>query len=125
MNSCEKTELARQLREVNVRLRFWLENLGPGASSGPATPIQINAVLDELLRAGAWLQSGFPSGVAQEDAKGEFEFEITEYRQHLEKLRELLPFIHSQLLQERARLEAERTRLDAAAEWASASRQSL
>jgi hypothetical protein len=43
----------------------------------------------------------------------------------VEQLRELLPFIQSQLLRERARLEDQRTRVQSAAEWARASRQTL
>jgi hypothetical protein len=43
----------------------------------------------------------------------------------MERLRDLLPSIHAQLLAERARIEAERARLRAASEWACASRQTL
>lgn len=120
MNSLVKTELVGQLHEVNGSLRHLLHTLAPGISSAPATPLQINAVLDELLRAGEWLRAGSPR-----DPGPELNSEIAEYRQHLEQLRDLLPFIHSQLLQERARLEAERARLDSAAAWAHTSRQSL
>lgn len=120
MNSTMETELTGQLHEVNGNLRRLLHTLTPGIRSAPATPLQMNAVLDTLLRAGEWLRAGFPQNPAPE-----LEVAIAEYRQHLEQLRDLLPFIHSQLLQERARLEAERTRLDSAAEWAHTSRQSL
>jgi hypothetical protein len=120
MNSPAETDLTGQLHEVNGNLRHLLHSLAPGVRSAPATPLQMNAVLDELLRAGEWLRAGSPR-----DPRPELDSEIAEYRQHLEQLRDLLPFIHSQLLQERARLEAERARLDSAAEWAQTSRQSL
>ncbi len=124
MNSLAETELVHHLHEANGRLRFCLKTLAPGANSCPATPAQINAVLDELLHAGKLLQAGLPDPLPG-DREHPLNSEISEYRQHLEQLRDLLPFIHSQLLQERSRLEAERARLDAAAEWATTSRQSL
>jgi hypothetical protein len=40
-------------------------------------------------------------------------------------LRDLLPSLHRQLLAERSRLEAQRSRVQSAAQWARASRQTL
>ena len=53
------------------------------------------------------------------------EQELSDYRQNVEQLRELLPLIHRTLLNERARLEQERARVESAAEWARRSHQTL
>jgi hypothetical protein len=50
---------------------------------------------------------------------------LSEYRSSVERLRTLLPSIHSTLLEERARLERERARVQSAANWACRSRQTL
>jgi hypothetical protein len=95
----------------------------PG-SGQPATitPEYIAALLSELLRAGAGLRAE-PLPANGEDP--ELDRELEKYRTHVEQLRELLPGIHSQLLAERARLEAQRTRVRSASDWARASRQTL
>lgn len=51
--------------------------------------------------------------------------ELSEYRRNVERLRALLPSVHSTLLEERARLEQERVRVAAAQEWAGRSRQTM
>jgi len=76
-------------------------------------------LLSELMRAGEWLRA-LP---AERDA--ELAEELTAYRSNVERVRELLPSIHSTLLQARARLEQERTRVEAAAEWTRRSLQTL
>jgi len=114
---------AEELRETNGRMRVLLDTtLARQEQSAFTTPEQMAALLSELLRAGAVLR------VAPLPAKGsdpELDAELHEYRLHVERLRELLPSIHHQLLAERARLEAERTRVRSTAEWARASRQTL
>jgi len=121
-------EFAHTLRETNIRLRVWLDSLFPEAtqpersSSIPpraATPQQMAGLLSELMRAGQCLRS-LPS---EKDAA--LDQELSEYRASVERLRTLLPSIHSTLLEERARLERERARVQSAAEWASRSRQTL
>jgi hypothetical protein len=115
--------LSETLRETNQHLRHWLDyTITERGQLNAATPDHITALLSELSRAGAELRAQpFP-------AKGtdpELDRELEHYRRNVERLREILPFIHSQLLVERARLEAQRTRVQAAAEWARASRQTL
>lgn len=51
--------------------------------------------------------------------------EVAEFRNHLERLHELLPSLHVRLLHEQDRLEQENARLNAAAEWNKISRQTL
>ena len=114
---------AQNIRDTNRRLSFLLADVpaNPGLSA-VATPEHMAALLAELLRAGAALRA------EPRPAKGsdlELDTELDEYRRHVERLRELLPSIHRQLLAERARLEAQRTRVRSAAEWARASRQTL
>jgi len=50
----------------------------------------------------------------------ELDQELEQYRRNVERVRELLPSIHGQLLAERARLGAQRARVRSAAEWARA-----
>jgi hypothetical protein len=115
--------LYRRLRDANCRLGPRLDSLTPSqGNSVLATPEQLSALLSELLHAGAALRAQpLPLG----GADPELDFELTRYRRHVERLREMLPSIHSQLLLERSRLEAQRSRVKAAAEWARASRQTL
>jgi len=114
---------SQNLRDTNHRLRFWLESMV--ASHGqlaPATPEHMAALLSELLRVGAGLRA---EPIPAKGQDPELDGELEKYRRNVERLRELLPSIHSQLLGERARLEAQRTRVRSAAEWARASRQTL
>jgi len=112
---------ASALRETNQRLRTWLERLVPDREpTGLAASEHLMGLLSELRRAGEWLRAEMPS-----ERGAELEIELKTYRQNVERLHELLPFMHSQLLQEKARLEAERTRIEAAEAWARSSRQTL
>jgi hypothetical protein len=126
------------LRETNLRLLRWLDRMAEscpaescGAGSYPptfnhgkrslASPEDIAALLSELMRTGASLRAhASPAG-----ADPEFDLQLQRYREHVERLRAVLPSIHGQLLAERARLEAQRARVRSAAEWARASRQTL
>lgn len=110
------------LRETNHRLRFWLADMTPGNETAAATPEHLGSLLSELLRAGDLLRSQPPVSCGLDL---DFEHEVDEYRGHIERLRELMPVIHHQLLAERARIEKQRNRLRSAAEWAHASRQTL
>jgi hypothetical protein len=121
MPTATSTSLADNLRETNLRLRSQLDLLGPShVGRGYASPTQMAGLLSELLRAGAWLREGIPPAPDLE-----LEVELGEYRRNVERLRELLPFIHDQLLAERARIEDERRQVRLAGEWASGSRRTL
>jgi len=110
------------LRETNQRLLGWLDRMATGCEPRcVATPEDIASLLSELMQAGAGLRAQpVPPGTDPE-----FDRELAQYRGHVERLRDLMPSIHGQLLAERARLEAQRARLRSAAEWARASRQTL
>jgi hypothetical protein len=113
--------LTQNLRAANRRLLFWLDSFAfNDGSLAPATPQQMIGLLSELMRAGEWLRAGLPL-----ENDPELQAELAEYRRHVEKLRELLPSIHQQLLAERGRLEAERSRMGVVAEWACGARQTL
>jgi hypothetical protein len=118
------TELSHELHETNRRLCFWLDSLSDDATESvrpprAATPQQMAGLLSELMRAGENLRA-LP---AERDPR--LERELSAYRENVERLRALLPSIHTTLLQERARLEQERTRVGSAVEWARRSRQTL
>lgn len=111
------------LRQTNQRLRYWLDSmLAQSGGLGVITPEHITALLSELSRAGAALRTDPPP---IRIADPEFDQELNLYRRNVELLRELMPSIHNQLLVERARLEAQRARVQSAAQWAQASRQTL
>jgi hypothetical protein len=116
-------QLLQNLRGTNRRLGFWLDSMVArhGQPAG-VTPEPMAALLSELLRAGADLRAQ-PLPVKGDDP--ELDAEIETYHHNVERLRELLPSIHNQLLLERARLEAQRARVRSAGEWARASRQTL
>jgi hypothetical protein len=131
MLTLAQDQLARNLHETNDRLRFWLETLFPNeAPPAVATPQQMAGLLSELLRAGEWLRTGLPrAGASQagllQGQDPELEAELGNYRQNVERLRELLPSIQKVLLREKARLEAERAQIQSAAQWAAGSRSTL
>jgi len=117
------TSLLENLRGTNQRLHFWLDTLVP--ECGPpavATPEQMAGLLSELLNAGAALRA---EPVSANRSDPTLKIELETYRGNVERLRDLLPSIHGQLLAERARIEAQRARVQSAAEWARASRQTL
>lgn len=116
--------IAQNLRDSNSRLTYWLDSLIPDHGQAPAepraaSPQQMAGLLSELMRAGEWLRA-MP---AEKDPA--LEQELSEYRKNVLRLRALLPSIHGALLRERARLEQERARVGAAAEWSRRSRQTL
>jgi len=122
--SSTPNQLARNLEQTNSRLSFWLNRLIPPAGERPAemvvvSPEQMAGLLSELRRAGELLKT-LPA--QKEEALAQA---VAEYRRHIERLRDVLPSIHTALLRERARLEQERARVDAAAQWARSSRQTL
>jgi hypothetical protein len=115
--------ILQNMRDTNHRLSFWLNSMG--AEHGRpilATPEHMAAFLSELLRAGEELRAE-PTSATGSDP--ELAGELAQYRRHVERLRELLPSIHDQLLAERARLEAHRAQVRAADEWAGAFHQTL
>jgi len=117
-------KLVRELRETNSRLSQCLDSLIPSrmrpfAPACPATPQQMAGLLSELLRAGDWLRA------LPQEREPELEQELNQYRRNVERLRQVLPAIHSTLLEERSRLEQERARVESAAEWARRSRETL
>lgn len=111
------------LHETNDRLRFWLDGMiGECGGRRVVNQEDISALLSELSRTGAAFRAEPLPGQGTDP---ELDEELQQYRRHVELLRELLPSIHGQLLAERARLEAQRSRVRSAAEWARASRQTL
>lgn len=116
--------LLQKLRETNRRLSFCLDSMfvEAGPSSPAVTPEQMATLLSELLRTGAWLRVQ-PLPATETDP--ELNLELARYRSNVVRLRDLLPSIHSHLLLERAQLEAQRARVQSAAEWARASRQAF
>jgi hypothetical protein len=117
-------DLSQQLHDTNCRLGFWLDRLSanstrPASETAAATPQQMHGLLSELMLAGERLRA-----LPTEPEPG-LEKEVAAYRENVERLRALLPSIHSGLLRERSRLEQERLRVESAAAWARRSRQTL
>ena len=124
MPSPTSDQLTSDLHGTNCRLRRLLDSVESasvqsGVQTRVATPQQMAGLLSELMRAGQWLR-GLPK-----ESDAALEKELLTYRTLVERLRGLLPAIHSTLLQERARIEQERERVRSAAEWAQGSRQTL
>jgi hypothetical protein len=118
--------LIHKLREANRRLSFWMDSMAaPQDQPVIATPDQMAGLLSELLRAGSWLSAEPLPAMGNDENDGELNLELVRYRTNVERLRDLMPSIHRQLLLERAHLEAQRSRVQSAAHWARASRQAL
>jgi len=114
---------SQDFRETNRRLGNCLDNMLANEEQPVIpTPEHMAALLSELLHAGARLRA---KPLPTRGSDPELDGELDQYRRHVERLRELLPSIHRQLLAERARLEVERTRVRSAAQWARSSRQTL
>jgi len=113
---------AENLRDTNRRLGSWLETIVAVPGRITIAPECMAALLSELLRAGSDLRSQPmpPKGIDPA-----WDQELDTYRQNVERLRDLLPSIHSHLLAERARIESQRARVRAASEWVRAARQTL
>ena len=105
------------LRDSNRELRLLLQGIGDAGVGVKVTPEQLAALLNVLLRVGEWIRSGQTS-----DPEPALARELEEYRHHMEALRRLMPSVQACLLTERARLEADRAHLQAAAAWAGSSR---
>jgi len=113
---------AQHLRDSNERLHRRIEGLAAELSlphPHPARPQEIDALLSELRSNGAWLRTLPPP------REPELEEELSTYRQLIERLRDLLPAVQATLLEERARIERERSRVASALEWARRSRETL
>ena len=111
------------LREANRRIPGWLDGVvARQEQAAVVTPDQMAGLLAELLRAGEGLRV---EPIPEKGVDPELDNELDKYRQNVERLQRMLPVIHSQLLVERARLEFQRARVQAAAEWARASRRTL
>ena len=112
-------EVLEPLNRANRNLGRLLDLLeaDPSVRRGIA-PDDLAVILTELLRVGEWLHGGSIPKNNPEVARA-----LAQYRASLDRLRSLMPFLHTQLLTERARLETERSHLEAASAWAGTSRQ--
>jgi hypothetical protein len=111
----------QQLQVINHRVRDFIDRLGHVPNLQPELdPDQVVELLNSVLRAGECLRAEVAS--APDPA---WQAETLHYRKNLERLRGILPLLDVQLRAERARLEAERTHLEAASGWAASSRQTL
>ncbi len=105
-----------KLERANSRIQLLLGTLA--ACGSRTTPVdQLTNLFAEVLRISEWLRKEPDSNL-----HGPLAQELRKYQLHLERLRELLPQLHEQLLTDRSRLEAERAHLEAAAAWARCAR---
>jgi hypothetical protein len=115
------------LRQVNDSLRSALIQLRPEQKHcATIRPQDFSDLLSEILRAAECLRLQRPHSVAGlAEAALEFDRELLEYRDNLEKLKHFLPELHGHLLAEKSRLETARNHLGSAAAWAGASKKTL
>ena len=111
--------LGLEVEEITARFKVVLEALEAPASPRLLSPEQISQLLSDLMQAGQCMRA-ITTGSNEELSRA-----VCACRGQIERLRGLLPFIHSALLRERARLTQERERLNSIAAWAQASNQSL
>ncbi len=124
MTYAASDQIAQNLRASNQRLVLCLDQMKPSSETHEArqdsiSPQQMQDLLSELMQAGEWLRS-MPA-----QKSGELQQELNAYQKNVERLRDMLPLIHTTLLRHRAQLERERTRVQSATEWARRSRMTL
>jgi len=107
-----------RLRQMNELLRQHL-SLANAESAAPSSG-QIAELFATLLQAPAILRE-----VSRTSADPMMQSQVAEFRCHFAQMQKLLPTLQTLLLAERARLEAERRHVRAAAEWARASRETF
>ena len=113
------SQLSDRIQHANRNLGQLVEMLATDQESNRLTLEHLSILLAELLGVGETVQR---EGVPENDP--ELAMALHQYRQHLERLRELLPSLQACLLTERARLEAERSHLEAAYAWGESSKYS-
>ena len=111
------SQLLERVQHANQNLGQLVDMLAADQERIRITPEHLSILLAELLRVGETVQS---EGVPENDP--ELSMALHQYRQHMERLRELLPSLQACLLNERARLEAERSHLEAACAWTESSK---
>src|SRR5579864_2808915 len=103
------SQLSDRIQHANRNLGRLVEMLATDQERNRLTLEHLSILLAELLGVGETVQR---EGVPENDP--ELARALHHYRQHLKRLRELLPSLQGCLLTERARLEAERCHLEAA-----------
>src|SRR5512135_3569280 len=111
--------LKKSLHDANGKMRQMLAML----VLQDAGPLQVTAGdLSDLLSA---IQYASHQLESHEDSAKTAKSEISEFQRNLEQMKIALPYLHSRLLAERARLELQRRHLNAAAQWAETSKGTL
>jgi hypothetical protein len=103
------SQLSDRIQRANRNLGQLVEMLATDQERNRLTLEHLSILLAELLGVGETVQR---EGVPENDP--ELAMALHQYRQHLKRLRKLLPSLQARLLTERARLEAERCHLEAA-----------
>jgi hypothetical protein len=115
-------EAIETLRQVNASLRSTLVRLHPERSlCSTIGPEDLSAIASEILRARDCLRRLSPHS----EADVELHKQAFEYRDNLEKLKQLLPDLHRRLLGEKLRLQTADDHLAAIADWARANQKTL
>ncbi|HXZ40638.1 MAG TPA: hypothetical protein VEG68_07845 [Terriglobales bacterium] len=109
------------LRLANRNLRAGLERLQSARNTAAIRTEDLSFLRSEVLRAAECTHNTSPDNAG----KAGLEKEISECRNHLQQLSQILPLIHIQLRARKGRLEAALGHLQAVAAWADASRESL
>ena len=113
------SQLSDRIQHANRNLGQLVEMLATDEERNRLTLEHLSILLAELLGVGETVQR---EGVPENDP--ELAMALHQYRQHLKRLRKLLPSLQARLLTERARLEAERCHLEAAYAWGEGSKYS-
>jgi hypothetical protein len=116
------SKVSETLRLTNGRVRELLDRMQRAEDKEVLVKQQdFDTLLGEVTRAAVWLRRVSLLSMSDEDLAKE----ISEYRDSLEQLQQMLPAIHRKLLAKKVRLEARRLHLMAAAGWANASQGTL
>jgi hypothetical protein len=110
------TKTMQSLISANARIRLLLAaRQTPGTSVGTIQLHDIRGLAQDMARVGQMLRE-LPTEIGDSDLRRE----VVEYRTNVERLGQVLPSLQGWLLAEKARLQAARGHLAAAAAWAQA-----
>jgi hypothetical protein len=114
------TAFAQALHASNEKLRAGLLRLQP-AYRLAILPGDLADLRNQLIKVRAQLRSVTPGTVLDAEQQNE----LTQYRNQVMQLRQLLPSVYGRLLAEKVRVETARERVAATRAWTEASRKTL
>ncbi|HEX8815597.1 MAG TPA: hypothetical protein VF753_08860 [Terriglobales bacterium] len=110
------------LQRVNTSLAAAISRFQPEHTRASAIQAEELSALRKEIRCAANCIRELPPHATNEPA---LEKHLSDFRHHLEQLKQVLPALHARLLAEQARLSQTQTQINAAAAWVEANQRTL